>query len=128
VGACTISETSGRLSPVIRVLQGDPDPQVRNTAAFALGGIGSPAAIPALLAALESDHELDELGHSASSCAETALDDILGTDETRIRLSDGLCKMQERPPDLDLLRRLAREMYEDWSKSQANVAQHGRRC
>lgn len=38
--------------------------------------------------------------------------------ETGIRLSDGLCKMQERPPDLELLKRLARERYEDWSQSQ----------
>ena len=105
--------------PLIRVLQGDPDPQVRNTAAYALGGIGSPAAIPALLAALESDHELDELGHSTSSCATTALDDILSTNETRIRFSDGLCKMQQRPPDLERLKRLARETYVDWSKRHA---------
>lgn len=107
------------IGPLIRVLQGDPDAQVRGTAAYALGGIGSPAAIPALLAAMESDHELDELGYSAGSCAATALDNILGTDETRIRLSDGLCKMRERPPDLDLLKRRARETYEDWSKRQA---------
>ena len=105
------------VASLIQVLQGDPDPQVRNTAAYALGGIGSPAAIPALLATLESDHELNELGYSASACAETALDNILGTDETRIRLPDGLCKMQEHPPDVDLLKRLAHEMYEDWSKS-----------
>jgi HEAT repeat protein len=105
--------------PLIQVLQSDPDPQVRNTAAYALGGIGTPAAIPALLAAVESDHELDELGYSTSSCAMTALDDILSTNETRIRFSDGLCKMQERPPDLELLKRLARETYEDWSKRQA---------
>jgi hypothetical protein len=102
------------------VLQGDPDAQVRGTAAYALGGIRSPAAIPALLTALESDHEPDELGHSASSCAATALDDILGTDETRIRLSDGLCTMRGRPPDLERLKRLAREAYEGWSKSQAD--------
>jgi HEAT repeat protein len=107
--------------PLIRVLQGDPDPQVRNTAAYALGGIGSPAAIPALLAALESDHELDELGYSTSSSAKTALDDILGTNETRIRFPDGLCKMQERPPDLERLKRLARETYEEWSKRQAEA-------
>jgi len=104
--------------PLIRVLQSDPDAQVRGTAAYALGGIGSPAAIPALLEALESDHELDELGHSASTCAATALDDILRTHETRIRLSDGLCKMRERPPDLERLKQIARETFADWSKSQ----------
>jgi hypothetical protein len=73
------------------LLRRDPDPTVRGTAAYALGGIGSPAAIPALLAALGSDNESDELGHSPSSCAATALDDILGTAETRIRVSESLC-------------------------------------
>ena len=64
------------------VLGRDPDPQVRGTAAYALGGIGSPAAIPSLLAVLGSDNEYDIHGHSPSSCAATALDDILGTHET----------------------------------------------
>ena len=105
--------------PLIRVLQGDPDAAVRGTAAYALGGIGSSEAIPALLAAMESDHEFDELGHSASSCAATALDNILDTNETRIRLSEGLCKMRECPPDLERLKRLAHESYAKWSKSQA---------
>ena len=102
------------VAPLIRLLHADPDPTVRGTAAYALGGIGSPAAIPALLAALESDHEPDELGHSASSRAETALNDIVGADETRVRLPDGLRKMRGRPPDLELLKRLARETHEDW--------------
>lgn len=107
------------IGPLIRVLQSDPDAMIRGTAAYALGGIGSPAAIPALLAALESDHEFDELGHSASSCAATAVDDILNTNETRIRLSEGLCKMQQRPPDLERLKQRAHEMYEHWATSQA---------
>jgi hypothetical protein len=104
--------------PLIRVLQSDPDAMTRGTAAYALGGIRSPAAIPALLAAMESDHEWDELGHSASSSAATALDNILGTHETRIRLPDGLCKMAEYPPDLERLKQIARKTYADWSKSQ----------
>jgi HEAT repeat protein len=109
------------VAPLIRVLQSDPDAQVRGTAAYALGGIRSPAAIPALLAAMDSDHELDELGHSASSGAATALDDILATNETRIRLSDdGLCKMQERPPDLEQLKQIAQKAYADWSKREAD--------
>jgi hypothetical protein len=104
---------------LIRVLQDDPEADLRSTAAYALGGIGSPAAIPALLAALESDRELDSHGHSASSCAATALDNILGTNETRIRLSSGLCTMPGRPPNIENLKRMARETYNDWSKSQA---------
>jgi HEAT repeat protein len=77
------------IEPLIRVLRADPDAQVRGAAARALGGIGrrtgTPAAMPALLAAKESDHELDIHAHSVSSRAATALDDILGTNETRIR-------------------------------------------
>lgn len=102
------------LNPLIRVLQKDPDAQVRNTAACALGGIGSPAAIPALLTAMESDHELDVHGHSASSCAATALDDILGTNETRIRVSESLCRMRVGKPDLGRLRQLAEALYQQW--------------
>jgi HEAT repeat protein len=105
--------------PLIRVLQGDVDAQVRGTAAHALGGIGSLAAIPSLLVAMESDQELDMHGYSPSFCSAHALDDILGTNEMRIRLSEGLCKMRAHPPDLERLKRIARETYEDWSKSQA---------
>jgi len=97
------------------VLRRDPDPQVRGTAAYALGGIGSPAAIPSLLAALESDNEVDIHGHSPSSCAATALDGILGTHETRIRMAGGLCRMAPGKPDLDRLRLLAAELFQQWS-------------
>jgi hypothetical protein len=103
------------VSALVRVMRSDPDPQVRGTAAYALGGIGSPAAIPDLLAVLGSDNECDIHGHSASSCAATALDDILGTHETRIHLGDGLCRLAAWPPDLDRLRRLAGELFRQWS-------------
>jgi HEAT repeat protein len=103
------------VSALCEVLRHDPDPQVRGTAAYALGGIGSPAAIPTLLATLGSDNEYDIHGHSPSSCTATALDDILGTHETRIRLGGGLCRMAERKPDLDRLRQLAKELFEQWS-------------
>ena len=103
------------VGPLVMVLAVDPDPQVRGTAAYALGGVGSPAAIPALLEALDSDYEPDDLGHSASSCAATALDDILGTNETRIRGADALCQMRSGEPDMDRLRRLATELFQEWS-------------
>lgn len=103
------------VGPLISVLAGDPDPQVRGTAAYALGGIGNPAAIPTLLKALDTDHEFDELGHSTSSSAATALDDILGTDETRIRVSDSLRQIRPGKPDLDLLRHRATELFRRWS-------------
>jgi hypothetical protein len=50
--------------------------------------------------------------------APAALDNILKTNETRLRLSNGLCKMRERPPDLERLKRIARESYADWWKFQ----------
>lgn len=97
------------------LLRSESSPSVRGTAAYALGGIGSPAAIPNLLAALESDHEVDELGYSPSSCAATALDNILGTHETRIQHGKGLCQMAPGPPDLERLRLLAEELFQKWS-------------
>jgi HEAT repeat protein len=102
------------VGPLVAVLEGDPNPQMRSTAAYALGGVGHPTAIPALLRALDQDHEPDIHGHSASSCAATALDDILGTNETRIRVSGSLCRIRSGEPDLDLLRRLAAERFQRW--------------
>lgn len=102
------------VEPLISVLQNDVDPMVRNTAAYALGGIGSPAAIPALLQAMDEDHEVDELGYTTSSNAATALDDIVGTEETRLKHSGSLRQMSPHPPDLDRLRYLAAELYERW--------------
>ncbi|WP_165228348.1 HEAT repeat domain-containing protein [Aquisphaera insulae] len=105
--------------PLCTVMRDDPDPQVRGTAAYALGGIGSPAAIPDLLAVLGSDSEYDELGHSPSSSAATAIDDILGTDETRIRVGDHLCRLAGHEPDLARLRSEAESLYERWSGGRA---------
>jgi HEAT repeat protein len=104
------------IAALTEVLRRDPNPCVRGTAAYALGGIGSPAAIPALLAALESDNEYDVHGHSPSSCAATALDDILGTQETRIRRSDGLCRLAPQAPDLQRLQCLATDLFQQWSQ------------
>ena len=63
------------------------------------------------LEALDSDHEPDMHGHSASSHAATALDNILGADETR--------SWRSGAPDLDRLRRLAAERFEQWSRDRA---------
>jgi HEAT repeat protein len=73
------------VEPLMAKLHSDPDPSVRGAAAFALGHIGSPQAIPSLLKALDHDHEYDEQGHSPSSTSATALDNILGTNQTRIK-------------------------------------------
>ena len=43
------------------------------------------------------------------------LDDILGTNETRIRVSESLCKMRPGKPDLALLKQLALARYREWS-------------
>jgi HEAT repeat protein len=104
---------------LVKTLRRDSDPMVRGTAAYALGGIGCPAAIPALLAALGLDNEADELGHTPSGSAATALDDILGTDETRIKLAGSLCTIRAGKPDLDLLRQMATERYQQWSRAGA---------
>jgi len=92
-------------------MKSDTDAQVRGTAAYALGGIGHAAAIPALIETLEIDHEYDQLGHSPSWCAATALDDILKTNHTRVRITDRLCTMPAKAPDLDLLKAQAMEFY-----------------
>ena len=97
--------------PLIQIMKTDPSPMVRNTAAYGLGGIGDPAAIPALIEALDNDHEPDELGHTASGCAQTALDNILKTNHTRIKFADGLCTMQPKRFDLDKLKTEAIELY-----------------
>jgi HEAT repeat protein len=104
------------VAALVGVLRGDPDAQVRGSAAMALGGIGSPGAIPALLAAIGSDHEEDTHGHSAASCAARALDDILGTEETRIKVSETICQMRPEAPDMGRLRRHAEERYQQWSR------------
>lgn len=99
------------VQPLIQIMKTDPDPMVRNTAAYALGGVGDPVAIPALIEVLANDHECDELGHSASGCAATALDNILQTNHTRIKFADGLCTMQPQQLDLELLKAEAMELY-----------------
>jgi len=99
------------VQPLIQIMKTDSSPMVRNTAAYALGGIGDPAAIPALIEAIDNDHEPDEFGHTASGCAQTALDDILKTNHTRIKFADGLCAMQPEPLDLEKLKTEAMELY-----------------
>ena len=102
------------VEPLIAKLRSDPDPGVRGQAAYALGHIGCPAAIPHLLEALDHDHEEDSQGHSPSSISATALDDILGTNETRIRHDGGLCSLAPWPPDYEALRTEANELYREW--------------
>lgn len=104
---------SAATEPLMAVLECDPDPQVRGYAARALGLIGCRSAIPALLKAMD-DHEVDILGYTPSHCAAMALDDMMETHYTRIRLSPNLCTMRPGPPDLDGLRAQALHEYEEW--------------
>jgi HEAT repeat protein len=114
IGSMSAVGDDSVIEPLIDKLQHDPAPNVRGTAAYSLGHIGSPKAIPALIQALDSDKEWDEQGHSPSSTSATALDNILGSNETRIKLEDGLCKMAPWPPDYEKLKREGWELYEKW--------------
>lgn len=105
------------IDPLISVLKTDPDPGVRGQAAHALGCIGSPQAIPALISAIEQDKQEDALGHTPSSISATALDNILGTNETRIDMGDGFCKMAPWPADHEFLKRQALKLWETWQAS-----------
>ncbi len=110
-GVLGAPEARTAVGPLLTVLRDDTDPQIRNSAAWALGHIGDLVAIPALLQALASDHEEDIHCHTPSHCAATALDDMLGTNHTRIRLSGSLCTMRPGSPDLESLREEAIQAY-----------------
>ncbi len=65
------------VASLIERMRADPNPQVRGTAAWALGAIGDPAALPALKAIVELDHEEDVQGWRPSDYAKDAIDEIL---------------------------------------------------
>jgi len=111
--ALSVPEALAAVEPLFAVLRSDPDPQVRGLAARALGHIGSRAAISALLRTVDGDHEPDIQCHTPSHCAAMALDDLLGTNYTRIRVSESTCTIRPGGPDLDGLRRRALEEYEE---------------
>lgn len=107
------------IEPLIDRLKHDPDPHVRGTAAYALGGIGSPEAIPALVETVRSDHEADQLGYTPSWCAAGALDEILDTNYTRIKVTETLRKLAPYPRDVESLIRTAMEHYRSTTKPNA---------
>lgn len=95
-------------------LRCDPDPSVRGAAASSLGVIGNPGFIPDLIHAMENDHEADPLGHTPGSISATALDNLVGTNHTRILHEDGFCSMSPDPLRPDELKAAAMACYEDW--------------
>jgi hypothetical protein len=102
------------LAPLVIRLRSDPEPGVRTQAAYALGGIGSPSVIPLLLEVMEQDHEADSQGHTPSSVAATALDEIVGTNHTRIKVTETLRTLAPWPPDLEALKSAAQDCYTLW--------------
>jgi HEAT repeat protein len=102
------------VAPLIAIQQTNGDAQVRGAAARGLGRLGSPAVIPALLAAMAADREEDIHGDSPSRCAAMAIDDILCAEETLARIGDGN-RLPDKEPDFDELRRLAEKRYWQWS-------------
>lgn len=97
---------------LIGILQRDRDPQVRGVAAAILGVIGTPAAIPHLIQALDSDHESDIHGHSPSGGAAAALDKMVGVEEGAE--SDGGIESQTH--NLERLKQLAWKRYEQYCR------------
>jgi hypothetical protein len=89
--------------PLVERLRHDPDTQVRGTAAYALGGIGSPDSLPDLHRTFLEDHAVDELGHSPSSTAREAMSDILRTWVTR-RITGNPPKTLDEPTSTGRLR------------------------
>jgi hypothetical protein len=78
---------------------------------------------------MDSDHESDIHSHRPSDSAAMALDDLLGTNCTRIRLSATSCTLRPGPPDLDGLRKRALQDYQEWTRSQTeqtDAADRGR--
>jgi HEAT repeat protein len=112
-GCLPYSSDERAIAALIRVLREDTSARVRGAAAWGLGRLGSPAAIPTLLTALNSDHEPDMHVHSASSQSATALEKIVGTKATR--RPDGTS-------DLEMLRRLSSNLFEQWSSGRAQPA------
>jgi HEAT repeat protein len=65
------------VGPLAKSLQFDSDPQVRGTAAYALGCLGDTTVILPLIKTSETDHEADQLGYTPSSLARDAISKIM---------------------------------------------------
>jgi HEAT repeat protein len=115
VGMLARHGNDAAVEPLIEKLRSDSDLGVRGQAAYALGHIGSLGAIPHLLYALDHDQECDPRGHSPSSISAAALDDILGTNQTRILHDGGFCSLAPWPPNYEELRTRAKALHDKWN-------------
>jgi HEAT repeat protein len=102
---------------LIDVSQNDRDAEVRGIAVTALGRIGSPAAIPSLLVTMDADKELDDRGFTPGLYAAMALDELLCSSATHVKMGKAVCRLPDGEPDLALLRREAETLYERWRNS-----------
>ena len=82
----------------------DCSPFVRGCAASGLGGQNPIKSIPVLIDVLDNDHEACETGHTPSSCAATALDEMMETEWTQKRFDGGLRSLNPDGIDLTALR------------------------
>ena len=80
---------------------------VRGCAACGLGGQDPFSAVPVLIGILDHDHEECGNGHSPSSCAATALDELMETEWTQKRYDGGLRGLNPAGVDLSALREQA---------------------
>jgi HEAT repeats len=80
---------------------------VRGCAACGLGGQDPSSAIPVLIDILDHDIEECANGHSPSSCAATALDEMMQTEWTQKRYDGGLRGLDPAGVDLTALREQA---------------------
>lgn len=92
---------------LIELATTDPSPFVRGCAASGLGGQIPLQAIPVLIDILDNDHEACDTGHTPSSCAATALDEMMETEWTQKRHEGGVRSLNPDGTDLPALREQA---------------------
>jgi hypothetical protein len=95
------------IEPLIELARGDASAFVRGCAASGLGGQDPLAAIPVLLGLIDNDHETDATGHSPSSRAAAALDEMMETEWTQKRLGPTLRSLNPAGTDIDALKEQA---------------------
>lgn len=96
------------IDPLVRLARTDHSPFVRGCAASGLSGQDPLAAIPVLLELIDHDHEEHgTTGHTPSDRAARALDELMKTEWTQIRLGDTLRTLNPEATDLESLKQQA---------------------